>query len=483
MPRNAIEDWLSLLETKAAERGIPVDFDVDSRVFHFLLGNNDPVLGKVRISEASSRNYTNERGETHIWQRFDREKEQLTENPDQRVCSIQLDIQEGESYEDDRDHFLFIPGELILQETYSKGDQKIHITNPGEYRGELARYVDDWNALFDYVTSDLALEDIDQGKVQAKLRELTDDEEDYATPTNEDPTVWIEKTELKGREYKQEGELRLGNAIYSPSANTAGHRVYEELRHADIGDIVLHLLQDQRRVVGVSTIESELKESWEGHPDFTWTDKQREEGGYRRWLTDYREFEIPIGIYDDILDNDIYTDELIQIRNEYDRLFFDKNLELVEGFYFTRCPDELVSIFAREQGTELREYLKSRNYKMEAFDDIETPSRYFWLNTGREDWQRESGEMFCKATSKQGGDRRNRKGFKRASPSDEVIVYHMSPVQQVVGRGRVTEGLHKEYGESGDELVEGITVEWVESIDGPSWETVESDPNWPNVMS
>lgn len=476
MPRDEIEDWLSALEAKAAERGVSVDFDVEGRVFHFLLGEEDPVLGKVRISKASSRNFTNERGETHIWQRFDREQEQLQEDPDQRVCSIQLDIQDDGSYQEGRDHFLFIPGELILQETYSKGDQKIYITSPGEYQGELARYADDWDALFEYATGDLSLNDVDEEQVQAKLQELTDEGggNNDELSRNEDPSVWIEKTELTGREYKQQGELRLGNAIYSPSANAAGHRVYEGLRHADVGDIVLHLLQDRGEIVGVSTIESKLEEGWEGHPDFSWNDEQREEGGYRRWLADYKEFETPASIYDDILHNDRYEDVLKHIRREYERLFYDKNLDIVEGFYFTQCPDELVSIFAREL-EELPSYLETRNYELEQIEEIETSTRYFWLNTGIEDWQHEGGEMFCTATNRQGSDRRNLEALERASAGDKVVIYHMSPKKQIVGCGRVTKELHEDYVESREEHAEGITVEWEESLDGPFWDEITAD--------
>lgn len=133
MPRGAIDNWLSELEQKANDRDIPLNFDIDGRIFHFRIGDTNPVLGKVRISEASSRNFTNERGETHIWQRFDREQERLEEQPNERVCSIQLDVQSSGEYIPERDHFLFIPGEIILAETYSKGDQKIYIESDGQY--------------------------------------------------------------------------------------------------------------------------------------------------------------------------------------------------------------------------------------------------------------------------------------------------------------------------------------------------------------
>ena len=148
MPRDAIEDWLAILEQQASERGVPVDTDISGRIFHFLLGEEDPVLGKVRISAASSRNYRTEDGEEQMWQRFNREQEKLEADPSQRVCSIQLDIETKGGFNESQDHFLFIPGEISLQETYSKGDQKITRTGDGVYRGELARLPDDWDARF-----------------------------------------------------------------------------------------------------------------------------------------------------------------------------------------------------------------------------------------------------------------------------------------------------------------------------------------------
>ena len=94
----------------------------------------------------------------------------------------------------------------------------------------------------------------------------------------EDPSVWIEKTRIGGRDYKQEGPLRLGQAVYSPSRDQGGRRAYEAMRKAAVGDIVLHLLQDRQQIVSISTIESELEDDFEGIPEFDWTDEQRREG-------------------------------------------------------------------------------------------------------------------------------------------------------------------------------------------------------------
>lgn len=41
---------------------------------------------------------------------------------------------------------------MIEEDTYSEGDQEIWIEGDGRYSGPLARYVDDWDAIFEYAT-------------------------------------------------------------------------------------------------------------------------------------------------------------------------------------------------------------------------------------------------------------------------------------------------------------------------------------------
>lgn len=74
MPPQAITDWVAILLWKADNRGITDDTDLDSRTFHFQLGEDPGVIGKVRYSEAQSQNFENEQGKKHIWHRYNREK-------------------------------------------------------------------------------------------------------------------------------------------------------------------------------------------------------------------------------------------------------------------------------------------------------------------------------------------------------------------------------------------------------------------------
>ncbi|WP_458191024.1 AAA family ATPase [Haladaptatus sp. NG-WS-4] len=236
MSRGAIDDWISELEEHASSRDIPLNLDVEGRIFHFQLGDTTPVTGKVRYSEASSRNYTNEKGESHIWNRYDSELDHLKQHPDDRICCIQLDVRSRDEYHPEEDHFIFIPGELILAETYSKGDQKIFIEDDGQYRSKLAKYVDDWDALFDYAKGEL-----DQSDVQAKLDEIEDKgdqlrDDDPVTTTA--PYYWVNQSR---------DELEAGY-LQAPRTSFPNY----DLQKLEEGDIVFNYVEGE--IVGYSNV-------------------------------------------------------------------------------------------------------------------------------------------------------------------------------------------------------------------------------------
>lgn len=188
---------------------------------------------------------------------------------------------------------------------------------------------------------------------------------DTSGATDNQSNIWIEKTKIGNREYKQEGEYKLGNAIMSPSRDSAGGRRYEALRKADIGDIVIHLIQDNNQLVGVSVIDSELREDFRGPPADRWTDEQKEQGGYLRFLSQYEELEPPLRVYDDILENPAHQENLREIRENSEKIFYDKRLSLTQGHYFTRCPDALVRVLT-DESPHLRELLEDRGYSIDS---------------------------------------------------------------------------------------------------------------------
>jgi len=185
------------------------------------------------------------------------------------------------------------------------------------------------------------------------------------------PTVWIEKTELEERPYKQQGGgLELGTAVFSRSEEAQGHKQYESLRKAEVGDIVFHLLQDRYVIAGVSVVTSTLREDFEGPPDESWPDEARG-SGYFRALAQFTQLNHPIDIYDDVLDASPYRPRLQSISEEYGGLFFDKNRELLEGAYFTRCPVPLLHLFIAE-APEILDHLFELNYAVSRPEPIDS---------------------------------------------------------------------------------------------------------------
>jgi hypothetical protein len=153
MPVQAIDDWISELGRRANERGVPFTTETGDRVFHFVLGDDPGVIGKVRTSEGRNREFRDDRGKEYIWHRYNREQEQAETDDPRRVVNITLDVWDTERYDPDEDHFLFLTQEMVTGDTYSQGDQKIKILGDGEYAGPLGRLVDDWDAVFDYAVN------------------------------------------------------------------------------------------------------------------------------------------------------------------------------------------------------------------------------------------------------------------------------------------------------------------------------------------
>jgi MoxR-like ATPase len=185
---------------------------------------------------------------------------------------------------------------------------------------------------------------------------VTDD--DAPEPAS-DPNVWIEKTAIHG-EYKAPGggELSLGRAVFSPKRDANDGDRYGALRDAEVGDIVIHLRQDQYEVVGASVVDSELVTDFNFPTEVEqrWEPQQREQGGYLRFLRDFQQFDTPFGIYDEFLSNPEYREDLNDIYEEYSGLFYDRNLSLTQGHYFTRCPKPLAKLFA-DASPNLASYL------------------------------------------------------------------------------------------------------------------------------
>ncbi len=101
-------------------------------------------------------------------------------------------------------------------------------------------------------------------------------------------------------------------------------------------------------------------------------------------------------------------------------------------------------------------------------------TRHFWVNSSKTHWHEVGDEVFYSTTGPNGELRRNLEAFNRAQSGDEVLVYQMSPQKRIVGRAQVVKGLHAKE-QSDGKTTEGVTLRWVESLDGSTWDEVRSD--------
>ena len=79
---------------------------------------------------------------------------------------------------------------------------------------------------------------------------------------------WIEKSIVKGRSDRESGPHKLGKALWSPTRDARGADVYRNMRLVEPGDIVFHLI-DNDRISGVSVVASRP------NPNFCWFERHR----------------------------------------------------------------------------------------------------------------------------------------------------------------------------------------------------------------
>jgi len=149
---------------------------------------------------------------------------------------------------------------------------------------------------------------------------------------------WIEKTLVRGRADREFGSESLGQALWSPQKSKGERQadIYSNMRKVQPGDVVFHFT-DNKAITGVSIATQKADDTfmcldgtdWEGLP------------GYRIALKDYRVLDRPI-TRDEIFS---HATELKAILDSNSGLFYNKDLNLVQGGYLTLAPTELVNLF------------------------------------------------------------------------------------------------------------------------------------------
>ncbi len=150
---------------------------------------------------------------------------------------------------------------------------------------------------------------------------------------------WVEKTYVKSRPDRQQGEFAFGSVLWSPQSGSDGRDTYRLMRDVKPGDIVFHFI-DKNAIAGVSIISEGCNSSFVGPQGTEWQGRP----AYLVRLRNYTKLTPPIG-RSEFLDGDKYKANLLEIARTHDSLFFDRNLTLRQGAYLTIAPTALVKIW------------------------------------------------------------------------------------------------------------------------------------------
>lgn len=154
-------------------------------------------------------------------------------------------------------------------------------------------------------------------------------------------SVWIEKTLVKGRSDRENGDNALGAALWSPQKSKNGGDIYSNMRKVKKGDVVLHLT-DNQSFTGISIVDSDLDDTFTGIAGSDWEGKC-----YRIALSGFQKLEPPLA-RDDLLKTEPFASELSElVQSGMKGLFYNNKLELNQGAYLTEATPTLRSILAR----------------------------------------------------------------------------------------------------------------------------------------
>ena len=159
--------------------------------------------------------------------------------------------------------------------------------------------------------------------------------------------VWVEKSITKNRIDREEGPLKLGSALWSPTKDKRGADIYSEMRLVKPGDVVLHLT-DNKGIQGVSLVEKEHdvkqveeKTTWDGD-------------AYVVQLKEY--IELPQYFDRELFLNNKNRPALTQIISDH-KVFYNKELNLNQGAYLTESPPELTRILCQSYYDSFQKHL------------------------------------------------------------------------------------------------------------------------------
>jgi AAA domain (dynein-related subfamily) len=151
---------------------------------------------------------------------------------------------------------------------------------------------------------------------------------------------WIEKTLVKGRADRINGDYALGKALWSPQTGKTGRNIYSAMGDVQPGDVILHLT-DNMGFSGVSVAASSADSTfiglqgteWEGMPSFLIR------------LRDYTALDPPLNREEFLGDQAVFARlKRILERHTGKGLFYNKDHDLNQSAYLTEAPADLVGV-------------------------------------------------------------------------------------------------------------------------------------------
>jgi DNA polymerase III delta prime subunit len=146
--------------------------------------------------------------------------------------------------------------------------------------------------------------------------------------------VWVEKTIVKGRKDRIEGERAIGKALWSPKTGSDGRNTYKNMLLVKSGDLILHLI-DNSNIAGLSIVADKAIDG-SGISGTPW-----DVPSYIIKLKDYISLDKPVE-RTKLLNNQNKV-VLNRIANDSE-VFYNNNLTLRQGGYLSPCPIELLSL-------------------------------------------------------------------------------------------------------------------------------------------
>lgn len=150
------------------------------------------------------------------------------------------------------------------------------------------------------------------------------------------PRVWVEKTNVRGRPDRQDGEYAVGRALWSPAQSKSDVDIYRFMREIAEGDVVLHLT-DGVGFTSASHAGGRYVE-FDGVPDTEWG----KQPSYLIHLEDHTPIDPPLAR--DLFLTGEFGQRLVDLLDENRPLFYNREPTLNQGAYLTPLPPPVLAV-------------------------------------------------------------------------------------------------------------------------------------------